>query len=55
MAETGRQDVGCRPNCRSIHRQAAVITGLLKSEDELNDLDRHRGHPRVFNPESFGG
>jgi len=41
------------PNCRSIHRQAAVIMGILKSEDELNDLDRHHGHRRVFNPESF--
>lgn len=41
------------PNARSIHRQAAVIMGLLKSEDELNDLDRHHGHRRVFTPESF--
>jgi len=41
------------PNCRSIQRQAAVIIGLLKSEDELNDLDRHHGHRRVFNPKSF--
>ena len=23
------------------------------AEDELNDLDRHHGHRRVFNPESF--
>jgi 2-polyprenyl-3-methyl-5-hydroxy-6-metoxy-1,4-benzoquinol methylase len=41
------------PNCRSLHRQAAVLMGLIQREDELNDLDRHHGHRRVFNPESF--
>jgi 2-polyprenyl-3-methyl-5-hydroxy-6-metoxy-1,4-benzoquinol methylase len=41
------------PNARSLHRQAAVIMGLLSQEDQLNELDRHHGHRRVFNPESF--
>lgn len=41
------------PNARSLHRQAAVIMGLLPAEDALNDTDRHHGHRRVFNPESF--
>lgn len=41
------------PNCRSLHRQAAVIMGLLSAEDALNDRDRHHGHRRVFSPESF--
>jgi 2-polyprenyl-3-methyl-5-hydroxy-6-metoxy-1,4-benzoquinol methylase len=41
------------PNARSLHRQAAVIMGLLRSEDELNEADRHHGHRRVFNPETF--
>lgn len=41
------------PNARSIHRQAAVIMGLLSQEDALNDKDRHHGHRTVFNPESF--
>jgi 2-polyprenyl-3-methyl-5-hydroxy-6-metoxy-1,4-benzoquinol methylase len=41
------------PNARSIHRQAAVIMGLLRSEDALNEADRHHGHRRVYNPESF--
>ena len=41
------------PNARSLHRQAAVIMGLLPSEDALNELDLHHGHRRVFNPESF--
>lgn len=41
------------PNARSLHRQGAVIMGLLSREDELNDLDQHHGHRRVFNPESF--
>lgn len=41
------------PNARSLHRQAAVLMGLLPQEDALNDMDRHHGHRRVFNPESF--
>ena len=41
------------PNARSLHRQAAVIMGLLSREDELNQRDQHHGHRRVFNPESF--
>lgn len=41
------------PNARSLHRQAAVIMGMLPTEDTMNDLDRHHGHRRVFNPEGF--
>jgi 2-polyprenyl-3-methyl-5-hydroxy-6-metoxy-1,4-benzoquinol methylase len=41
------------PNARSIHRQLAVVMGLLQKEDELNEADRHHGHRRVYNPESF--
>lgn len=41
------------PNARSLHRQAAVIMGLLSKEDALNEMDIHHGHRRVFNPESF--
>lgn len=41
------------PNSRSLHRQAAVMMGLLEQEDALNDADRHHGHRRVYNPESF--
>jgi 2-polyprenyl-3-methyl-5-hydroxy-6-metoxy-1,4-benzoquinol methylase len=41
------------PNARSLHRQAGVLMGMLPYEDALNDLDRHHGHRRVFNPESF--
>ncbi len=41
------------PNARSLHRQAAVIMGLLPQEDALNELDKHHGHRCVFNPESF--
>lgn len=41
------------PNARSLHRQAAVVMGLLPREDALNDLDRHHGHRRVFTPESL--
>jgi 2-polyprenyl-3-methyl-5-hydroxy-6-metoxy-1,4-benzoquinol methylase len=41
------------PNARSVHRQAAVIMGLLPHEDALNEMDLRHGHRRVFNPESF--
>jgi 2-polyprenyl-3-methyl-5-hydroxy-6-metoxy-1,4-benzoquinol methylase len=41
------------PNSRSLHRQAAVLMGLLESEDSLNEADVAHGHRRVFNPESF--
>lgn len=41
------------PNARSLHRQAAVLLGLLPQEDALNEMDKHHGHRRVFNPESF--
>lgn len=41
------------PNARSIHRQAAVIMGLLHFEEQLNEADLHHGHRRVYNPETF--
>ena len=44
---------GAVPNARSLHRQAAVIMGLLDAENALNDTDRHNGHRRVFDPENF--
>jgi len=40
-------------NARSIHRQAAVDLGLLQFEEEMNEMDFHHGHRRVFNPETF--
>lgn len=53
MLNPGGQIFAAVPNARSIHRQAAVIMGLLPQEDALNDMDLHHGHRRVFNPESF--
>jgi 2-polyprenyl-3-methyl-5-hydroxy-6-metoxy-1,4-benzoquinol methylase len=41
------------PNSRSLHRQVAVLMGLIPSEDALNEMDAHHGHRRVFDPESF--
>jgi 2-polyprenyl-3-methyl-5-hydroxy-6-metoxy-1,4-benzoquinol methylase len=41
------------PNSQSLHRQAAVIMGLLSFEEELNESDLHHGHRRVFNPKTF--
>ena len=43
------------PNARSVHRQAAVVMNLLPRENALNEMDRHHGHRRVFDPESFRG
>jgi 2-polyprenyl-3-methyl-5-hydroxy-6-metoxy-1,4-benzoquinol methylase len=50
---TGGIVFGAVPNAHSLHRQAAVIMGLLDAETDLNDMDRHHGHRRVFNPEEF--
>ena len=52
LTERGRV-LAAVPNCRSVHRQAAVLMGLLPSEDALNELDLHHGHRRVFSPESL--
>jgi 2-polyprenyl-3-methyl-5-hydroxy-6-metoxy-1,4-benzoquinol methylase len=41
------------PNARSIHRQAAVIMGLLPFEEALNASDHRLGHRRVYTPETF--
>ncbi|MBE2316899.1 class I SAM-dependent methyltransferase [Solirubrobacter sp. CPCC 204708] len=41
------------PNARSLHRQAAVIMGLLKDEFEFNKNDLHHGHRRVYTPEGL--
>lgn len=49
----GGRIFGAVPNARSLHRQAAVMMGLLSTEDALNETDRHHGHRRVFTPETF--
>jgi hypothetical protein len=36
-----------------LHRQAAVLLGLLEFEEQLNEADIHHGHRRVYNPETF--
>lgn len=41
------------PNCRSLHRQAAVMMHLLPRENALNPSDLEHGHRRVFSPEEF--
>jgi 2-polyprenyl-3-methyl-5-hydroxy-6-metoxy-1,4-benzoquinol methylase len=41
------------PNARSVHRQAAVIMGLLRREHELNEADLHHGHRRIYDPETL--
>jgi 2-polyprenyl-3-methyl-5-hydroxy-6-metoxy-1,4-benzoquinol methylase len=49
----GGQVLAAVPNARSLHRQAAVSMGLLEFEEQLNDLDKHHGHRRIYNPETF--
>ncbi len=41
------------PNARSLHRQAAVLMGILETEHSLNPTDLHHGHRRVYDPETF--
>lgn len=41
------------PNALSIHRQAAVLMGLLSHEKAMSELDIHHGHRRVFDPFEF--
>ena len=41
------------PNANSIHRQAAVLMGLLEAETSLNDSDLQHGHRRVFSPQQL--
>lgn len=41
------------PNARSLHRQAAVMLGMLGFEHALNQADLHHGHRRVYDPERF--
>ena len=36
------------PNAHSLHRQAAVLMGLLPHEAALNATDLHHGHRRVY-------
>jgi 2-polyprenyl-3-methyl-5-hydroxy-6-metoxy-1,4-benzoquinol methylase len=52
LAPAGRV-LAAVPNARSLHRQAAVLMGMLLSEDSMNETDAHHGHRRVFNPDNF--
>ncbi|MGY1601116.1 class I SAM-dependent methyltransferase [Geodermatophilus sp. SYSU D00815] len=38
------------PNAHSLHRQAAVLMGLLPVEHALNETDHRFGHRRVYDP-----
>jgi 2-polyprenyl-3-methyl-5-hydroxy-6-metoxy-1,4-benzoquinol methylase len=49
----GGKVLGSVPNARSIHRQMAVVMGLLETEYSLNDTDKHHGHRRVYDPETL--
>lgn len=38
------------PNAQSIHRQMAVVMGLLETTSTLNETDARMGHRRVYSP-----
>lgn len=38
------------PNADSLHRQAAVLMGLLPGRDAPSEADRRHGHRRVYSP-----
>jgi 2-polyprenyl-3-methyl-5-hydroxy-6-metoxy-1,4-benzoquinol methylase len=44
---------GAVPNARSVHRQAAVLMGILDAESALNPTHLHHGHRRVYDPEAL--
>jgi len=52
LSDEGRV-MGVVPNARSLHRQIGVMLGMLKFEEDLNEMDRHHGHRRVYTPETF--
>lgn len=45
----GGRIISIVPNSHSIHRQAAVIMGLLHKEDSMSEKDIYHGHRRVYN------
>jgi 2-polyprenyl-3-methyl-5-hydroxy-6-metoxy-1,4-benzoquinol methylase len=49
MAPGGRL-LAAVPNAYSVHRQMAVIMGLLPTENTLNETDARMGHRRVYSP-----
>lgn len=52
LAKDGRI-VAAVPNSNSIHRQAAVVMGMLEDEKQLNDTDRKNGHRRVYDMDTL--
>lgn len=42
------------PNADSLHRQAAVIMGLMNSTHDFSEKDRRHGHKKIFNYTEFG-
>lgn len=41
------------PNSQSIHRQMAVLMGLLETTSTLNETDARMGHRRVYSPDEL--
>lgn len=52
LADGGRI-ISAVPNANSIHRQAAVLMGLLNSTKQLNETDKSIGHRRVYDLETL--
>lgn len=45
--------LACVPHANSIHRQMAVVMGMLQEENELNATDLGIGHRRVYDRRSL--
>lgn len=51
--EPGGRIIAATPNANSLHRQLAVVSGLISNVHELTYTDISIGHRRVVNPEQL--
>lgn len=49
----GGRIIAATPNANSLHRQLAVISGLISNVHELTSTDISIGHRRVVNPQQL--
>jgi 2-polyprenyl-3-methyl-5-hydroxy-6-metoxy-1,4-benzoquinol methylase len=51
--EPGGRIIAATPNADSLHRQLAVLSGLISNVHELTSTDISIGHRRVVNPQQL--
>lgn len=51
---TGGKMIAISPNSNSLHRQAAVLMGLLPASDAFTERDRIQGKRKIFSRDEFG-